>query len=155
MDKERTYSIGEVADTLGIAASTIRYYDNKGMLPDVKRSEGGLRRFSEADIDWLRMIEHLKMSGMTIAEISEYISLFQQGDKSIEQRRALVHGKRNKILQQMKELQDALDFITYKCWYYDTAYKAGTCDVPRKMPKEDMPPKIAAILEKCHIRSRH
>ena len=155
MAGERTYSIGEVAELLGLAPSTIRFYDNKGLLPNVERSEGGVRRFSEPDIDWLRMIEHLKMSGMTIAEISEFIALFQKGDETIEQRRALVHGRRDEILRQMAELQETLDFITYKCWYYDTAAEAGTCDVPRNMPEEEMPPEMAAILKKCHIRSRH
>ena len=155
MAGERTYSIGEVAELLGLAPSTIRFYDNKGLLPNVERSEGGVRRFSEPDIDWLRMIEHLKMSGMTIAEISEFIALFQKGGETIEQRRALVHGRRDEILRQMAELQETLDFITYKCWYYDTAAEAGTCDVPRNMPEDEMPPEIAAILKKCHIRSRH
>ena len=155
MEEQRAYSIGEVANTLGLPASTIRYYDGKGLLPGVERSEGGVRRFSEADLDWLRMIEHLKMSGMTIAEIREFTALYQLGDASIEQRRALVHGRRDQIVQQMKELQDTLDFITYKCWYYDTAAEAGTCDVPREMPEDEMPPEIAAILRRCQIHARH
>lgn len=155
MEQERFYSIGEVAEILDIPASTLRYYDKKGMIPFVARSEGGVRRFTDADIDWLRMVEYLKMSGMTISEIQEYIKLFQEGDRSIEQRRRLVHSRRNKILQQIEELQETLGFITYKCWYYDTAAKTGTCDVPRNMPEEEMPPKMAEILRNCRIRSRH
>lgn len=155
MVSERFYSIGEVADILGLSASTLRFYDKKGMLPDVSRSEGGIRRFSDADVDWLRMIEHLKMSGMTIAEIQDYIELFKQGDASIEARRQLVHNRRDEIMRQIKELQETLSFINYKCWYYDTAAEAGTCDVPRNMPEEEMPPEIAGILERCSIRSRH
>ena len=155
MAQERMYSIGEISDILDLPASTIRYYESKGILSDVTRSEGGMRRFSEADIDWLRMIEHLKMSGMTIAEIQEYVKLFRQGDASIEARRKLVHGRRNELLKQMGELQETLSFITYKCWYYDTAAEAGTCDAPRTMPEEEMPPEMAAILRKCQIHSRH
>ena len=71
MTERRVYSIGDVADLLGLSASTIRFYDGKGLLPNVERSEGGVRRFSEDNLDWLRMIEHLKMSGMTIAAILE------------------------------------------------------------------------------------
>ena len=155
MAGERTYSIGEVAELLGLAPSTIRFYDNKGLLPNVERSEGGVRRFSEPDIDWLRMIEHLKMSGMTIAEIIEFTELYQHGDKTIEQRRELVHNRRNELQKQLEELQETLGFITYKCWYYDTAAEAGTCDVPRTMPEEEMPSEIVDILKKCHIHSRH
>ena len=147
----RKYSIGEVADELGIPASTIRYYDGKGMLPEVSRSVGGVRRFTDADIDWLRMIEHLKMSGMTINEIREFIALYKDGDKTIEQRRELVHHRREELQRQMAELQDTLDFITYKCWFYDTALKAGTCEVPRTMPESEMPSEIVKILHKCQI----
>lgn len=155
MESERSYSIGEVAEAVGLPASTIRFYDKKGMLPDVVRSEGGVRRFSGADIDWLRMIEHLKMSGMTISEIQDYIAMFQRGDASIEARRELVHKRRDEIIRQIEELQESLSFINYKCWYYDTAAEAGTCDVPRTMPEDEMPPDIAEILKKCNIGSRH
>lgn len=154
-EDQRTYSIGEVAKMLDIASSTIRYYDRKNMLPDVGRTEGGIRRFSEADIDWLRMIEHLKMSGMTIAEIGEYIELFQQGDETIPERRELVHNRRKEIKRQIEELQGTLDFIDYKCWYYDVAAEVGTCDVPRNMPEEEMPENIRHILQKCQIKARH
>lgn len=149
-----TYTIGEISAKLGIPASTIRYYDNKGMLPGVSRAEGGMRRFTQADIDWLHMIGHLKMSGMSIREIQDFVALYQDGDATIEQRRALVHGRRDEIVRQMAELQETLDFITYKCWYYDTAAQAGTCAVPQAMAEEDMPPHIAEIKRRCDERAR-
>lgn len=59
---------------MGLPASTIRYYESKRLIPGLVRKPSGIREFSEADIDWLRMIEHLKMSGMTIGEISDFRS---------------------------------------------------------------------------------
>lgn len=151
--EEKRYTIGQVSDALGIPSSTVRYYETKGLLPRVRRTEGGIRVFSEEDLDWMRLIGHLKMSGMTLGEIREFTSLYQQGDKTIEERRALVHRRRDEIKRQMAELQDTLDFITYKCWYYDTAAEAGTCDVPHNMAESEMPGEIAAIKRKCQIRS--
>ena len=113
-----------------------------------------MRLFTQADIDWLHMIGHLKMSGMTIREIQDFVGLYQYGDATIEQRRALVHGRRDEIVRQMAELQETLDFITYKCWYYDTAAQAGTCAVPQAMAEEDMPPHIAEIKRRCDERAR-
>ena len=55
--------------------------------------------------------------------------------------------------RQLEELKETLDFITYKCWYYDTAAEAGTCDVPHNMSEDEMPAEIAAIKRKCQIRS--
>lgn len=154
-EQQRTYSIGEVAERLGIATSAIRYYDRKDILPDVGRTDGGIRKFTEADIDWLRMIEHLKMSGMTIAEVGDYIELFQKGDETIPERRELVHNRRKEIKRQMEKLKKTLDFIDYKCWYYDITVEAGTCDAPRNMPEEEMPERIRIILKECQIKTRH
>lgn len=47
------YTVGEMAKLLGVAASTLRYYDKEGLLPFVERSSGGIRMFRESDIEWL------------------------------------------------------------------------------------------------------
>ena len=69
------YSIGEVANTTGIAISTLRYYDREGMFPNIGRSNGGIRVFSDIEIDTIRVIECLKSSGMSIKEIKEITGL--------------------------------------------------------------------------------
>lgn len=152
MELKNGYSIGEAAKALDIPASTIRYYEKNGLLPHIGRTEGGIRSFTDADLDLLRLIGHLKMSGMSLQEIREFVRLSELGDESIEDRRALVHGRREKILEQIEDLNRTLRFIEYKCWFYDTASAAGTCEVPRKMPKEEMSPELLATLEECQIQ---
>lgn len=134
---------------LGIPASTIRYYDRRGLIPDVDRGRGRMRRFDDANIEWLRLIERLKMAGMTIDEIREFTDLYRQGDATIERRRALIHARRDAIEERLRHMEETLDFITYKCWFYDTAAREGTCDVPRAMSEDDMPADIAAIKRRC------
>ena len=77
------YSVGEMAELLGIPASTLRYYDKEGLLPFVERTPGGARRFQEKDIEWLRVIGCMKQAGMSIREIRVYMELAAQGDASI------------------------------------------------------------------------
>lgn len=55
------YTIGEVAKKLGIAASTLRYYDKEGLIPFVERFSGGIRMFKDEDISGLKTIECLKI----------------------------------------------------------------------------------------------
>ena len=43
------YTVGEMAKRLGVPASTLRYYDKEGLLPQVERSPGGIRVFQAAD----------------------------------------------------------------------------------------------------------
>ncbi len=143
------YTIGDAAKKLGVQPSTLRYYDKEGLLPNMERSSGGARMFTEDDLDWFHFIEKLKMSGMPIKEIKHYVDLYMQGDSTLEERRQLVQDRRQHVEQEMKELQDTLDFITYKCWYYDEAVKAGTADAPKNMPPEEMPEKIREIKERC------
>lgn len=144
-----TYTIGAAAKLLGTTPSALRYYDREGLLPHMERSGGGTRVFADDDLDWLRFIDHLKSSGMPIKEIKRFVDLYLQGDATLEERRALVHGRKEALEQEMKELQNALDFITYKCWYYDEAVKAGTAEAPRTMSEADIPPKILKIKKRC------
>ncbi len=91
---------------------------------------------------------------MTIGEIREFMSLYQQGDETIDKRRAFVQKRRDKIERHLEELKGALDFITYKCRYYGTAAEAGTCDAPHNMSDDEIPAEIATIKRKCRISSR-
>ena len=68
-------TVGEMAKALGVAPSTLRYYDKEGLLPFVERSPGGIRLFRETDVEWLNVIGCLKSAGMSIGDIREYIRL--------------------------------------------------------------------------------
>ena len=63
------YTVGEMAKTLGVPASTLRYYDQEGILPFVERSSGGIRMFTDKDYEWLKVIECLKKSGLSISQL--------------------------------------------------------------------------------------
>ncbi len=145
------YTIGDAAKELGIPASALRYYDKEGLLPHVTRSNGGIRMFTEDDFEWVHFIERLKTSGLPIKEIKRYVDLYLQGDSTIEERRELIYARREAVERQMAELQQTLDFITYKCWFYDKALEAGTTEVPHSMDPEDMPPDIREIKKRCGV----
>ena len=148
---DRMYTIGDAADLLGMPASTIRFYEKNGLIPNQRRSSDGRRLFDEDDLEWMRFVERLKVSGMPIKEIRAYIDLYLEGDATIEERRRIVYERRAAIDAQLAELQLARDFIEYKCWYYDVARESGTCDTPRNMPYDELPDNIKRIKAKCRI----
>ena len=148
---DKLYTIGDAAAKLGMPASTIRFYEKNGLIPNQQRSSDGRRLFDEDDLEWMRFVERLKVSGMPIKEIREYIDLYLHGDASIEERRRIVYSRRAAIDAQLEELMLARDFIDYKCWYYDVARESGTCDTPRNMPYEELPEDIKRIKAKCKI----
>lgn len=134
-----TYTVGEMAKLLGIPASTLRYYDKEGLLPNIKRTSGGIRVFQDSDFQWLHVIECMKKAGMPIKDIRRYIELSIQGDSTIEERLQMFRHQRQVLLNQIEELKHTLRMVDYKCWYYETAQKAGTVDIFRCTTPEDIP----------------
>lgn len=139
------YTVGEMAKKIGVAPSTLRYYDKEGLLPFVERSGGGIRMFKEDDLDWLSIIECLKKTGMPIKEIKKFVDWCIEGDSTIEKRLELIDGQREAVLKQIAQLHETLDTLNYKHWYYETAKKAGTCDVHNIIAEDDMPDDIREI----------
>ena len=133
------YTVGEMAKLLGITASTLRYYDKEGLLPFVERSSGGIRMFQESDFEWLQVIGCMKKAGMSIKGIRQYIEMALQGDDTIGLRLAMFRHQQEALKQQKEELQRTMQMVDYKCWYYETALKAGTVDVPQSMELSQVP----------------
>ena len=139
------YTVGEMAKLLGITASTLRYYDKEGLLPFVERSSGGIRMFQESDFEWLQVIGCMKKAGMSIKDIRQYIEMALQGDDTIGLRLAMFRHQQEVLKQQMEELQRTMQMVDYKCWYYETALKAGTVDVPQSMELSQVPEEFREI----------
>lgn len=133
------YTVGEMAKRMGLAPSTLRYYDQEGLLPFVERSGSGMRVFKDSDYEWLQVIECLKKTGMPLKDIRTFIEMAMQGDDTIEPRLVLIRKQREIVKEQIRSLQDTLHTLDFKCWYYETAQKAGTTEVPRSMALDELP----------------
>ena len=131
-----TYSIGDIARKIGLTPSTLRYYDKEGLLPFVDRTETGIRRFKDSDMEWFSIIECLKNTGMSIKEIKTFIDWCMEGDASLDKRYQMFLERKKETEKQIKLLQNSLDIINYKCWYYKTALDAGTEKVHQTIPPE-------------------
>lgn len=139
------YTVGEMAKLLGVTASTLRYYDKEGLLPFVERSSGGIRIFQESDIEWLQVIGCMKKAGMSIKDIRRYIEMALQGDDTITLRLAMFQRQRQVLQQQLEVLRHTMEMVDYKCWYYETAQKAGTVAVPQEMDLAQVPERFRRI----------
>ena len=133
------YTVGEMAKRLGVPPSTLRYYDKEGLLPFVERSSGGIRMFKDTDFEWLQIIGCLKKTGMSLSDIKRFIEMAMQGDATIDERLALIIKQKQSVKQQIEELNSTLETLAFKEWYYKTAREAGTTDVPRNMPLDELP----------------
>ena len=120
-----SYTIGQVAEMMGVTPSTLRYYDQEGLLPKVNRVNG-IRVFEDSDFAWLRILNCLKNTNMPIKKIKEYVELAKLGDSSLKERYEIIKEQKQNILEQIEQFKYYLREIEFKEWYYETAIKEGT-----------------------------
>lgn len=139
------FTVGEMAEKLGVAPSTLRYYDREGLLPFVERSSGGIRVFKESDYEWLQIISCLKKTGMQLKDIKSFVEMAMQGDKTIEPRLALIMKQKAAVQKQIDELEETLLTLEFKEWYYTTAKENSSTDIPRNMHLDELPEKFREV----------
>ena len=95
--------------------------------------------FKDADFEWFQIIGCLKKTGMQLVDIKRFIEMAMQGDKTIDERLALIIKQKQSVKQQINELNRMLKTLEFKEWYYETAKQAGTNEIPRNMKLDELP----------------
>jgi DNA-binding transcriptional MerR regulator len=112
-------TISEVSHKFDISMDTLRYYERIGLLQKVKRSDSGIRDYTEEDCNWVEFIKCMRNAGLPIEVLIEYVALFQQGDSTIEARKELFKEQRRLLIERMKEMQKTLERLDYKIAKYE------------------------------------
>jgi MerR family transcriptional regulator/heat shock protein HspR len=73
------YSIAVAAELAGLAPATLRLYEEKGLLTPA-RTEGGTRRYSDADIARVRLVARLQEQGVNLTGVGRVIELQEEND---------------------------------------------------------------------------
>lgn len=133
----------------GLPVSTLRYYDKEGLFPNMERVSG-IRKFSDKELETLRVIECLKKSGLEIKDIKQFMEWCSQGSSTYSKRRELFKRQKENIECRISRLEQALDMIKFKCWYYDTAIADGNEDRLKEMIPNALPPEIQQIYDRTH-----
>lgn len=105
------YSIGEVSEMFDLPVSTLRYYDKEGLFPDMMRVSG-IRKFSDRELETLRVIECLKKSGMEIKDIRQFIEWCAMGKETYPQRRAMFQRQRQNIEAEIERMNQAMKGVS-------------------------------------------
>ena len=143
------YTIGQISEMFNLPISTLRYYDKEGLFPQMQR-QSGIRKFSENEVEALRVIECLKASGLEIKDIKQFMDWAMQGAETYEKRRELFEARREVIEAEIANLKKMLDMVKFKCWYYETAIKDGNEDGISAMLPDKLPPEIQKLYDNAH-----
>jgi len=71
---QAVYVISVAAELAGVHPQTLRIYERKGLV-EPGRTQGGSRRYSEADIALLRRIQELTNDGLNLAGVKRVLEL--------------------------------------------------------------------------------
>ncbi|MEE4543704.1 MerR family transcriptional regulator [Streptomyces sp. V4-01] len=77
---DRTWSIGELAELAGVTVKTVRFYSDRGLLPEGPRSSGGHRRYGPAALERLRTVRSLRALGLPLPDVRRVLD----GDGTLE-----------------------------------------------------------------------
>ncbi|MGO4183451.1 MerR family transcriptional regulator [Paenibacillus sp. MCAF9] len=115
--------IKEAADKIGLPAHTLRYYEQEGLLPFIKRDENGNRIFNEADLLWLELIVCLRKTDIPLSELRAIVELTKVGDSTASQRKQIFEKHKEKMMEKQRDLDNAFIKIDLKIEYYDVLEK--------------------------------
>jgi MerR family copper efflux transcriptional regulator len=101
--KEMT--VGKLAKTAGVNIETVRYYEQRGLLPKPSRKESGYRLYSQEDVRRLRFILRAKELGFSLREIQELLELRVDAKTNCDGVREQAEGKISDIEQKIADLE--------------------------------------------------
>lgn len=143
------YTIGQVSEMFDLPISTLRYYDKQGLFPHLVR-ESGIRKFTENEIEALRVIECLKKSGLEIKEIKLFMDWCMEGPSSYSKRYDLIRKQKERVEQEMHQLEKTMDMLTYKSWYYSQALKDGNEEKAKSLTPDGLPEDVRKAYDRSH-----
>ena len=112
-------TITQVSKKYDLSADTLRYYERIGLIPGVTRNKSGIRNYSEEDCRWVEFSKCMRSAGLPIEVLIEYISLFQQGDVTIEARKELLIEQRRLLHEKMEAIKKTVERLDGKIERYE------------------------------------
>lgn len=113
-------TIGKFSGKTGVPCSSLRYYEDKGLIR-VKRDAANRRDYSESDAEWVKFLQRLKNTGMSLKDMKRYSDLRYEGDQTISERLDLlqkhkiyINEQLEKWLEYSKNLDDKIEWYKSK-----------------------------------------
>ncbi len=117
---DTAYSISDLASATGLTTSTLRYYEQEGLMRDpIGRASSSHRRYSPEDARWIEFVGKLRTAGMPIRDIRRYATLAREGEHTTPARLELLRQHRERVLAELAALQESLTAIEFKIDSYE------------------------------------
>ena len=111
--------------------------DRVGVIPEVARTAGGIRDYSEEDMNWVENAICMRSAGVSVEMIVEYVRLYRMGDDTIEDRCNLLKKAKAEVEAVKKKDDDELKRLSYKIAKYEEAMQTGVLNWDDEEMKEE------------------
>src|SRR5437867_3030126 len=101
---EAGLTVAQMSAATGVSAHTLRYYERAKVIRPVARNSGNQRRYSPADVEWVKFLLRLRETGMPIAQMREYAQLRERGPLTTEPRLQLLEAHQAGLREQVARL---------------------------------------------------
>lgn len=127
-----TLTIGQVAKTTGLAAKTIRYYEEIGVLPTPHRAASGYRLYDEPGVERLRFIRRARSLGLPLHQLKTLTTTLNGGPRAgfRPQLRSLVRDQLAVVRERVAELEGLrkqLEHVLQRMETSASRRRAGAC----------------------------
>lgn len=119
-----SYTIKELSNMFHVRASTLRYYEEIGLLTNVKRTEQNQRLYTEEHIARLNAVSCFKNTGLPISKMQDFFRYEAKLEENIDNIIELVTEQEKNLKEHMKKMQEELAHIEHKVRYYNGIKKA-------------------------------
>ena len=109
--------ISEVSKLVNIPRATLRYYEQIGLLDNIKK-EHGIRNYQQQDIEKINFIICMKKAGFSLDSIVQFVNLAKDKKQGEKRRLEMLLKQKDILLQEMKEKEETLNFLNYKIDLY-------------------------------------
>lgn len=138
------YTVKEVAELIDLTSHTVRYYSDKGLVPNEQRDENNNRLFDGESINWLTGVKYLKQCGMSMEDIKTYVDLCLEGDITIQERYEIFLKQQEIAQAQLQEAKIRGKYMENKANHY--------LDIINRVISDDTNP---GKWEKDHVKVSH
>lgn len=112
------YTIQEISQMFHLPPSTLRYYEESGILPNIKRTKSGQRIFTDWHIQRMKAICCFKNTGMTISQLKNFFSYEEAESENIDEILKLLEKQKETVESQIEKLQKDYIHVLRKLCYY-------------------------------------
>jgi DNA-binding transcriptional MerR regulator len=104
-EDEAGLTVAQMSAATGVTAHTLRYYERAELIRPVVRNSGNQRRYSAADVEWVKFLLRLRETGMAIAQMREFAVLRERGPVTTEPRLRQLEAHQAGLREQIARLR--------------------------------------------------